>query len=63
MDKYRLLERIHSKGFNVKSLAAAVNIPASSLYYKMNHGSFGTDDIKKIMTVLDIKDPVPYFFT
>ena len=62
VDKYRLLERIHSKGYNMKSLAAAVDIPMSSFRYKLTHDTFGTDDIKKIMAVLDIKDPVPYFF-
>ena len=63
MDKYRLMERVHDKGYNWTTLAKEVHIPLATLKYKIKHDTFGTDDIKKIMAVLDIKDPVPYFFT
>ena len=53
---------IVEKGYNQRSLAEAINMPYRTFLWKMKRGKFGTDEIKAIMEVLAIDDPVPYFF-
>lgn len=50
------------KGFNQKTLAYAIGITPKTLYLKMKSGKFGTDEVNKIMKILDIHDPTPIFF-
>lgn len=49
-------------GYNQKTLASAIGITPKTLYLKMKSGKFSTDEIEKIMKLLDISDPVPVFF-
>lgn len=63
MNKWKLIGRMREKGYSISSFASAIEMPLSTLRYKLNHATFGTDDIKKVMKVLDITDPVPYFFS
>jgi transcriptional regulator with XRE-family HTH domain len=52
------------KGITGKELASRIGISETTLYRKMSDdGDFSRTEIKKMMTVLDINDPVPIFFT
>lgn len=63
MNQNKLKGRIIEMGYSMKSFSKAISMPERTFSRKMRYGKFGTDDIKKIMDVLDIQDPVPYFFT
>ena len=56
-----LKAQITRKGYSQKSLANAIGISPKTLYLKMKTGKFGTDEVCKIMQVLDIADPTPIF--
>ena len=62
MNRNKLLGRAHEMGYNITSLAKAIEMPLSTFRYKLKHGKLGSDDIKSLMIVLEIDDPVPYFF-
>ena len=50
------------KGYTQKSLAEKIGMTPKTLYLKMKTGKFGTDEVNKIMEVLNIQDPIPIFF-
>ncbi len=50
------------KGYTQKALAKEIGMTPKTLYLKMKSGKFGTDEVNRIMEVLDIKNPVPIFF-
>lgn len=50
------------KGYDQKELAKAIGMSSKTLYLKMKTGKFGTDEVEKIMKVLDIKSPMSIFF-
>lgn len=50
------------KGYTQKSLAYAIGIAPKTMWLKMQSGKFNTEEISKIMKLLDITDPVPIFF-
>ena len=50
------------KGITQNTLAKELGISPKTLYNKMKTGRFGTDDVTKIMHVLEISDPMPIFF-
>ena len=63
-DRKRLQAQMVLKGITGKELATKIGISETTLYRKMSDdGDFSRTEIKKIMTVLDIADPVPIFFT
>lgn len=50
-------------GVTSKQLAESLNINESTLYRKIqSNGSFTREEIKTIVEVLDIKDPIAVFF-
>jgi hypothetical protein len=49
-------------GYTQTSLSEKIGMPYRTFLWKMKRGKFGTDEIKAIMKVLAIEDPVPYFF-
>ena len=62
-DRKRLQAQMVLKGITGKELAAQIGINEGTLYRKMgNDGDFSRSEIYKIMTVLDIDDPVDIFF-
>ena len=62
MNRNKLKARIIEMGYTQRSFAEAIGMPYRTFSWKLKCGKFGTDDIKAIMTVLAIDDPVPYFF-
>jgi predicted transcriptional regulator len=50
------------KGITQQKLSEITGIPLSTLCRRIKHNTLGTDDVKKIMTALDISNPMPIFF-
>ena len=51
------------KGYTQKALAKILGISEKTFYERMKSRCFGSDEIEKLITVLDIRDPVPIFFS
>lgn len=51
------------KGMTQSDVAKKLNISPRTLSNKLKSGVFGSDDIEKLMVILDINDPIPIFFT
>jgi len=62
MNRNKLKGRILEMGYTQTSLSEKIGMPYRTFLWKMKRGKFGTDEIKAIMKVLAIEDPVPYFF-
>ncbi len=45
-----------------EKLAEALGISSRTLYNKFKCGVFGSDEIEKMISVLEIKDPMAIFF-
>lgn len=50
------------KGMTQCDVAKKLNISPRTLSNKLKRGVLGSDDIEKLMVILDINDPVPIFF-
>ena len=57
-----LKAQIARRGYTQEKLAKEIGITPKTLGIKIKTGKFGTDEVTKIMQVLDISDPVPIFF-
>ena len=53
---------ITEKGYSQKSIAKAIGIVPKTFYVKMKRGVFGSDEIEKMIFLLDIDDPASIFF-
>ena len=53
---------IVEKGLTQKDIAKIINITPKTFYEKMKKGIFGSDEIEKMIDVLDIQNPVEIFF-
>ena len=51
------------KGFNQKDIAKILGISEKTLYERLKNKRFGSDEIEKLITVLEINDPMPIFFS
>ena len=58
-----LKAEIVRKGFTQKEVAEKMNISAKTLSNKLRRGVFGSDEIEQLMSILEIADPVPIFFS
>lgn len=54
--------RMVAKGYNQKQLAKALGMTYKSFANKIRRGVFGTDEVEKMILLLDIKDPAAIFF-
>lgn len=63
VDTNALRGRIAEKGFSQARVAKYIGITPKTFYEKMNRGVFGSDEIQKMIYLLDIDDPVKIFFT
>lgn len=50
------------KGLTQKEVAKQLNMSERTLTNRFSRGIFGSDEIEKLMNVLDISDPMPIFF-
>jgi len=53
---------IVSKGLTQKDVAKAIGINEKTFYTKMKRGVFNSDEINRMIKLLDIKDPCELFF-
>ena len=60
IDKLRGL--ITEKGYSQKDIAEALDMTPKTFYSKMRKRVFGSDDIEKMIDILNIEDPISIFF-
>lgn len=51
------------KGYTQKALAKILGISEKTFYDRMKNKRFGSDEIEKLIKVLEISDPMPIFFS
>lgn len=59
----KLKEIIAESGVSQKQIALAIGITEKIFCKKMEIGIFGSDEIDKMIDLLEIKDPAPIFFS
>ena len=62
IDVKKLKGIIVEKGYSQKDVAKSLGIAQKTFYSKMNKGVFGSDEIEKMIYMLEINDPIPIFF-
>lgn len=50
------------KGFTQKDVAERLDISTRTLSSRLQKGVFGSDEIEKLVAILEINDPMPIFF-
>ena len=53
---------IVTRGLSQKDVAKYLGISANTFYSKMKKGVFGSDEIEKMINLLEIKNPLAIFF-
>ena len=61
MNVNKLRGIIAERGLTQESVAFAIGITPKTFYTKMKKGVFGTDEVMRMIKLLDIKDPAPIF--
>lgn len=51
------------KGYTQKALAKVLGISEKTFADRIKHKCFGSDEIEKLVFVLEIRDPIPVFFS
>lgn len=54
--------KIAEKSYTQKKIAKELGITPKTFYLKMQKGIFKSDEIYKMMKLLDIKNPITIFF-
>lgn len=54
--------RMVAKGYNQTELAKMLGITAKTLGLKFQKGVLGSDEIEKLIEILDIENPIDIFF-
>lgn len=62
IDTKQLDLEIYKKGYSQKDVAEKIGIHPKTFSRKMKKGVFGSDEIEKIIKVLEIKEPMKIFF-
>lgn len=62
VDVNRLKGIIVQNGKTQEEVAKDIGITPKTFYTKMKKGIFGSDEIEKMIDILDIEDPTPIFF-
>lgn len=62
IDTNKLKGLIVSKGLTQNKVAEILGMTPKTFYIKMKKGVFGSDEIEKMISLLDISDPVNIFF-
>ena len=55
--------KIKAKGYTQEKLAKELGISPKTLSNKLSKGIFGSNEIEKIIKILDIQKPLEIFFT
>ena len=53
---------IAEKNYSQSKIAEMIGITPKTFYDRMDKGVFGSDEIDKMIEILEIKDPLPIFF-
>ena len=62
MNANLLRAELAKNGMTQKELAQAIGMAQSTLYRKIKNNSFGIDDVRLIVSVLHIDNPMAIFF-
>lgn len=62
LDKNALRAEIVRNGMTQKDVAVELNMSEKTFISRMKKGVFGTDEVEKMITVLNIKNPQAIFF-
>jgi DNA-binding XRE family transcriptional regulator len=62
VDTLKLKGAIVTAGHTQESVAKAIGMTPKTFYLRMKNGVFGSDEIEKMIELLDITDPMPIFF-
>lgn len=54
--------KIKAKGYTQERLARKLGMSPKTFGNKLNKGIFGSDEIEKMIKILDIKNPIEIFF-
>lgn len=54
--------KIKAKGYTQERIARELGISAKTFSNRINKGIFGSDEIEKMVKILDIKNPIEIFF-
>ncbi len=63
IDVNALIKVIHANGYSQRKVAKAIGMTEQRFYRCMKKGVVGSDYIEKLIVLLNIKNPVPIFFT
>lgn len=58
----KLIGKIHELGLNRTIVADMLGISRNTLRIKLEKGVFNSDEMEKLIEILDIEDPVAIFF-
>lgn len=58
----KLKGRIAEKGYTQGQIAKMLGISANTFHRKLARGVLGSDEIEALIKILDIKDPMGFFF-
>lgn len=61
MDVGKLRGIIAERGLTQEKVASEIGITPKTFYLKMKKGVFGTDEVKKMVNLLQIENPVDIF--
>ena len=62
VDANKLRGAIVSNGMTQEEVARQIGITPKTFYTKVKKGVFGSDEIDKMITILNIDDPISIFF-
>ena len=63
MNVAKLRGIISERGMSQKSVAQAIGMSEKTFYLKMKKGVFGTDEVEKMVRLLDIENPAEIFLS
>ena len=62
IDTQKLKGIIAERNTSQRQVAFSLGMTEKTFYEKMKNGVFGSNEIDKMIELLEIKDPVPIFF-
>lgn len=62
LNKNALRAKMVENGYNQSSLSEALGISSKTFYNRMQTGDFGAVEIKKMIELLNIQNPIEIFF-
>ncbi len=63
IDVKALKAEVVRNGYTQEKLAKEIGMSARTFSNRLKKGVFGSDEIELMITILNIKEPIPIFFT